>query len=320
MIKVGIVGYGNLGKACEKIAVESEEFDLIGIFTRREPSFINSPYNSLVYRQNEIFDKDIDVVILCVGSANELQDTAFDIAPYFNTVDTYDNHRGMKDYVTRLDQIAKSSGKLCFVGMGWDPGIFSLMRALLSGIGCKGYETFWGKGVSQGHSNAIKNIEGVENAIEYTIPRLSALDCVKRGDFTKLKDTDKHIRECFVVLKDDVDKNRVKKEIITMPSYFLGYETIVHFIDKKEFDRNHKGCGHGGKVVSVGKVNGHRTECEFSLAIDSNPHFTASIAMAYARANYIMSREGHNGAKTIIDLPISYLLSQGREDNISQYI
>ncbi len=320
MIKVGIVGYGNLGKACEKIAVESEEYELIGIFTRREPQDIKSPYNSSVYKQQEIFDKDIDVVILCVGSANDLQNTAFDIARHFNTVDTYDNHQGMKDYVTRLDQIAKSSGKLCFVGMGWDPGIFSLMRALFCGIGCQGAETFWGKGVSQGHSNAIRQIDGVERAVQYTIPKSSALDALKHGKCGKLTDTDKHIRECFVVLKDDADKDRVQKEIVTMPSYFLGYQTIVHFIDKEEFDKNHKNCGHGGKVVSIGNVNGHRAECEFSLSLDSNPHFTASVAMAYARANYMMSRKGHKGAKTIIDVPTTYLLSQEREDNILRYI
>ncbi len=320
MIKVGIVGYGNLGKACEKIAVESEEYELIGIFTRRDPQDIKSPYNSRVYKQQEIFDKDIDVVILCVGSANDLQSTAFDIAHHFNTVDTYDNHEGMANYVTRLDQIAKSSGRLCFVGMGWDPGIFSLMRVLFCGIGCQGMETFWGKGVSQGHSNAIKAIDGVECAVQYTIPKLSALDILKSGNYTKLKDTDKHIRECYLVLKDDADKDRVQKEIVTMPSYFLGYETIVHFIDKEEFGRNHKNCGHGGKVVSIGNVNGHRAECEFSLRLDSNPHFTASVAMAYARANYTMSRDGIMGAKTIIDVPISYLSSQGRESIISQYV
>lgn len=311
MIKTAIVGYGNLGKACERCVCEQNDFELVGVFTRRNVNDIHSPFNSKVYRIEDIYKQDIDVVLLCQGSANHLQDTALKIASSFNTVDCYDNHSLMREYINKMNDVAISHSRLCFIGMGWDPGIFSLMRSLYSEIGCHNIHTFWGKGVSQGHSEAIRNIDGVEYGIEYTIPKLSALDAVKTGNITQLNDQEKHTRECFVVAREDADKDDIATKIMSMPQYFKGYDTTVHFIDKEEFLQNHNRLCHKGIVISASEVNGYRTACEFSLNLDSNPHFTASVMTAYARANYNMYKDNIIGAKTIVDVAISYLYKVG---------
>lgn len=323
MIKFAIVGYGNLGKACEKIAAASDDFELVGIFTRRDPSQMKSPFGTAFFKQDDIesFVGQIDVVALCTGSANDLTELGKRVAAKFNTVDSFDTHARMTEYASQMQKITIENGNLSFVGIGWDPGMFSLMRALFEGVLKDGNsQTFWGKGVSQGHSEAIRRIDGVENGIQYTIPKQEALDAARAGEGQNLTTRDKHLRECFVVAKEGADKALIEKTIKEMPNYFAEYDTIVHFISKEEFAREHNTIPHGGFVLRSGVSNGMKHNLEFSLKLESNPDFTASVLMAYARANAAMYEQGVRGTKTVIDIPVSALLPGKWLDKVHEYI
>lgn len=322
-MKIAIVGYGNLGKACEKIACESDEFEFVGIFSRRNPNILSSPYGTKFYRQEEIFDfvGKIDVVALCLGSANDLTDSALKIAEKFNTVDSFDTHAKMVEYCNRLDEVARDNDRLCFVGIGWDPGLFSMMRAMFFAVIPNGVtQTFWGRGVSQGHSEAIRRIDGVKDAKQYTIPKDEALEIARRGGGESLSVRDKHLRECYVVAEENADKTRIEYEIKSMPNYFAEYDTIVHFLDEDTFAREHQGMEHGGFVMRNGYCNDKATFLEFSLKLDSNPDFTASVLMRYALANTKLYNEGWRGAKNILDIPVSKILSCDRQKMIKDFV
>lgn len=320
MIKFAIVGYGNLGRACERIAHDSEDFELVGIFTRRDPESMASPYGTAFYRQSDLerFKGKIDVMALCTGSANDLTDLGKRCAANFNTVDSFDTHARMREYVTDMEKITAEHGTLSFVGIGWDPGLFSLMRAVFGGVLSVGNtQTFWGKGVSQGHSEAIRKIKGVVKGIQYTVPKEDALEKARSGRGESLTTRDKHLRECFVVAAEDADKAEIERSIVTMPNYFAEYDTVVHFITAEEFDRDHNKMPHGGFVLRSGEVNGKQSNLEFSLKLESNPDFTASVLMAYAKANAKMYAEGARGVKTILDIPAVALTSENRIDYIA---
>ncbi len=321
MVKLGIVGYGNLGKASERIAVQRDDMTLVGIFTRRDPDKMMSPFGTPFYRQDELekFVNDIDVLALCTGSANDLVDLALKCGKSFNTVDSFDTHAKMKEYVTALDTVVIDSGHLSVVAVGWDPGVFSVMRTLFEGVLPEGTTTtFWGKGVSQGHSEAIRKLDGVLKGIQYTIPKEAALQKARQGQGDSLTTRDKHLRECFVVAEDGADLGKIENEIKTMPNYFADYDTIVHFVSEAEFNREHTRMSHGGIVLRSGEVSGEKQTMEFTLTLDSNPDFTASVLMAYARATKRLYDKGVRGAKTILDIPLVELLDSDRIDVIAK--
>lgn len=312
MTKIGIVGYGNLGRACEKIACERDDMQVVAVFTRRDPSGMTSPFGTPFFRQDEIEGfEGIDVLALCTGSANDLTALGLKAAQYFNTVDSFDTHAKMREYCTEMQKTAYTADHLSFVGIGWDPGVFSLMRGLFGSVLPVGdTETFWGKGVSQGHSEAIRKIEGVANGIQYTIPKEAALEAARMGEGASLTTRDKHFRECFVVPKEGADKAYIEKTIKEMPNYFADYDTVVHFISAEEFNRDHTKMPHGGFVMRSGSVSGMKDSLEFKLTLESNPDFTASVLMTYARACKRMYNKGQRGAKTILDIPVSELTNE----------
>ena len=312
MIKVGIVGYGNLGKACEEIAHADDRFELVGIYTRRDPRNMISEFGSKFYSQSDLkkFKDKIDVVLLCVGSANDLRDLAAEVGKDFCTVDSFDNHAEMKMHFNEMNEVAIKNDKVALVGIGWDPGIFSIMRGLFDGVTPKDtVHTFWGKGVSQGHSEAIRKINGVKYAIQYTVPKEDIVEELKKGKRVDLDSKQKHIRECYVVC-DKNDEKRIEDEIKSIPNYFVGYETKVHFISENEFLNKHQEMPHGGLVIKNAEVSGKKEQMEFSLKLESNPKYTASVLMSYAIANYQFQKIHHYGAKTILDVPISFLLGE----------
>lgn len=320
MIRFAIVGYGNLGKACEKIAADSGKFDLVGIFTRRDPASMSSPFGTPFFRQDDIesFKGKIDVLALCTGSANDLTELGKRCAASFNTVDSFDTHARMRDYVNDMQAITAANGTLSLIGIGWDPGLFSLVRALFGGVLASGNtQTFWGKGVSQGHSEAIRKIAGVVKGVQYTVPKQAALDAARAGKGEGLTTRDKHLRECFVVAAEGADKAAIEKSIVTMPNYFDEYDTVVHFISEEEFDRDHGAMPHGGFVLRGGKAQGKDCSLEFALKLESNPDFTASVLMAYAAAAYKLYNEGKRGALTILDIPVIALTDEERTDFIA---
>ncbi len=323
MIKIAIVGYGNLGRACERIAHNSGDFETVGIFTRRNPDTVKSDFGTPVYSQRDIesFKDETDVACICTGSANDVTDLGIRLAKNFNTVDSFDTHAKMSAYFEQMDNTAKQSGKLCFVGMGWDPGLFSLMRGLCEGIlPFADTQTFWGRGVSQGHSEAIRRIEGVVDAKQYTVPKDEALRLAREGKGGSLKVRDKHLRECFVVAEEDADKAEIERKIVSMPDYFEPYDTVVHFIDEEEFKSRHSAMPHAGFVLRSGEINGARCNIEFSLKLDSNPDFTAAVLMAYAKANANLAIAGETGAKSILDIPASALLGKDRSANVGKFV
>lgn len=322
-MKIAIVGYGNLGKACERIAIDSSDIEIVGIFTRRDPSALSSPYGTPFFRQEDIgmFKGRVDAACICTGSANDVTELGKRLAAEFNTVDSFDTHARMIEYAADMRKIAIENGRLCFVGIGWDPGLFSLMRALFDGVLPKGCtHTFWGRGVSQGHSEAIRRIEGVDDAKQYTVPKADALRLAREGKGDKLTDRDRHLRECYVVADDGADKDRIQREIVTMPNYFEPYDTVVHFISKAEFEKKHSGIAHAGFVMRSGEANGTSNGLEFSLKLDSNPNFTASVLMAYARANARLYALGERGARTILDIPISAVCGGEFISNVRKYV
>ncbi|RVU54453.1 diaminopimelate dehydrogenase [Anaerosphaera multitolerans] len=315
-IKVAIVGYGNLGKGAEKAINLAEDMELVGIFTRREPKTIES--QSKVYSLENILDfkGEIDVCILCGGSATDLRSQGPEIARHFNTVDSFDTHAKIPEYFNDIDLAAKEGNNLSIISTGWDPGIFSMNRLLAQSILPQGEtHTFWGEGVSQGHSDAIRRIDGVIDATQYTVPIEESIERIKAGEKVNFTPRDKHKRICYVVAEDGADKEEIEFKIITMPDYFVDYNTTVHFISEEELKKNHKKMVHGGRVLRIGETSQATKQVyEFKLDLDSNPEFTSSINVAFARAVYKMRQEGKIGAITVFDVPISYLSNLTAEE------
>ncbi len=312
-IRIGIAGYGNLGRGVECAIKQNDDTELYGIFTRRAPSDVKTLTGAAVYSMNDILShKDkIDVLIICGGSATDLPVQTPELAKHFNVVDSFDTHANIPKHFENVDNSAKESGKIAVISAGWDPGMFSLNRLYAEAVLPSGKDyTFWGKGVSQGHSDAIRRIEGVLDAKQYTIPIEDALKAVRNGENPYLTTGEKHTRECFVVAAPDADKERIEREIKTMPNYFADYDTTVHFISEEELKRDHSGIPHGGFVIRSGKtgLNGENTHIiEYSLKLDSNPEFTSSVLVAYARAAVRMNNEGMKGCKTVFDIAPVYL-------------
>lgn len=320
-IRIGIMGYGNLGRGIECAIKQNDDMELAAVFTRRDPSSVKILTEGVgVYNVSEaasMSDK-IDVMILCGGSATDLPEQTPEYVKYFNVVDSFDTHAKIPEHFAAVDAAAKESGKVGIISVGWDPGMFSLNRLYANAILTDGKDyTFWGKGVSQGHSDAIRRIDGVIDARQYTVPVESALDAVRSGSNPELTTREKHTRECYVVVEEGADKARIENEIKTMPNYFSDYDTTVNFISEEELKANHNGIPHGGFVIRCGKtgVNGENSHIiEYSLKLDSNPEFTSSVLIAYARAAYKLSCEGASGCKTVFDIAPAYLCKQSGEE------
>lgn len=313
-MKIGILGYGNLGKGVECAVKHNPDMELSCVFTRRDPSSVKLLTAGVpVYNVSEIeaHKNDIDVLIICGGSATDLPKQTPEYAKYFNVIDSFDTHARIPEHFANVDKAAKDNGKIALISCGWDPGMFSLARLYANCILPDGSDyTFWGKGVSQGHSDAIRRIEGVADAKQYTIPVQSALDDVRAGKNPTLSTRQKHTRECFVVAKEGADKARIEKEIKEMPNYFADYDTTVHFISQEELNRDHSGIPHGGFVFRTGKTgwdNEFNNVIEYNLKLDSNPAFTSSVICAFARAIFRMNKEGTTGCKTVFDVAPAYL-------------
>ena len=318
MIRIGICGYGNLGKAVESEIAKSKDMELVAIFTRRNPESLAIASNTAVdnIKNVEQWKDKIDVMIMCGGSSTDLPIQVPEMAKLFNTVDSFDTHAKIPEYFNEVDRVAKENNHVSTISVGWDPGMFSVMRLYANSILPTGSTyTFWGKGVSQGHSDAIRRIEGVKDARQYTIPVEDAVERVRNGETPTFTTREKHKRECFVVVEDGADKDRIEKEIKTMPNYFDEYDTTVHFISEEELKRNHSSLPHGGFVIHSGETgNGNKHVVEYSLKLDSNPEFTGSVLIAIARATNRMAEEGMKGAKTIFDIPPIYMSSKPAEE------
>lgn len=320
MIRIGILGYGNLGRGVECAVRNSEDMELSAVFTRRAPFSVTLLTKGVpVVEIEKVLDWEdkIDVMILCGGSATDLPRQTPEFAKHFNVIDSFDTHANIPEHFAAVDCSAKSAQKVAMISVGWDPGLFSLNRVYADAILPNGETyTFWGKGVSQGHSDAVRRIRGVKNAKQYTIPVESALDAVRSGKAPKLSTREKHLREVFVVLEAGADAGKVEREIKTMPNYFADYDTTVHFIGEEEFRKNHSGMSHGGFVIRSGKTglsNEFTNVIEYNLKLDSNPAFTASVLVAYARALMRFYRDGAFGCKTVLDVPPSYLSPKSAE-------
>lgn len=308
-IRIGILGYGNLGKGVECAVKQNEDMKLTAVFTRRAPETLKILTEGVpVYPAAEAaaHADEVDVLILCGGSATDLPEQTPEMAKYFNVIDSFDTHARIPEHFANVDAAAKASGRVGIISCGWDPGMFSLNRVYASAVLPAGKDyTFWGKGVSQGHSDAVRRIEGVLDARQYTIPVEEALDQVRSGSNPELTTRQKHTRECFVVAEEGADLARIEKEIVTMPNYFADYDTTVHFISMEEMKANHSGIPHGGFVIRSGKTGWneeYNNVIEYSLKLDSNPAFTSSVIVAYARAAYRMAKEGVSGCKTVFDV------------------
>jgi len=320
-IKIGILGYGNLGRGVECAIKQNADMELVAVFTRRNPETVSILTEGVaICNVADVADwKDkIDVMILCGGSATDLPVQTPKYASMFNVVDSFDTHAKIPEHFANVDAAAKEAGKVGIISVGWDPGMFSLNRMYANAILPEGNDyTFWGKGVSQGHSDAIRRIEGVKNAKQYTIPVDAALESVRAGENPELSTRQKHTRECFVVLEEGADAAKIEKEIKTMPNYFSDYDTTVHFISEEELLANHSGIPHGGFVLRSG-VTGWEKEnkhiIEYSLKLDSNPEFTSSVIIAYARAAYRLASEGQSGCKTVFDIAPAYLSAKSGEE------
>ena len=315
-IRIGIVGYGNLGRGVETGLKYAEDMELVGVFTRRDASEIES--ESKVYNLKEIdnFKDSIDVLILCGGSANDIPEQAPRLAVDFNTVDSFDNHAHIPEYCNEMDSILKENKRTSVVSSGWDPGLFSINRVLSEAILPHGETfTFWGTGVSQGHSDAIRKVSGVSAAVQYTIPSTELINAIANGEKVDYNSHTAHKRKCYIVAEEGANLDTIRETIVNMPDYFVGYETEVEFIDMEEFEKNHKGMPHGGKVIRRGFTDDiNMSLYEFSLNLNSNPQFTAAVNIAYARACYKLHSEGIYGAKTVLDVPIRYLSPKSYEE------
>ena len=319
MIRIGIFGYGNLGRGVEAAIKQNSDMELVAVFSRRDPAGVKINTEGVkvchIDEAKNYADK-IDVMILCGGSATDLPVQTPEMARMFNVIDSFDTHAKIPQHFANVDKEAKNSGKVAIISVGWDPGMFSLNRLYGAAILPEGKDyTFWGKGVSQGHSDAIRRIEGVLDAKQYTIPVPDALDAVRSGSNPDLTTRQKHTRECYVVAEDGADLARIENEIKTMPNYFADYDTTVHFISKEELVRDHSGIPHGGFVIRSGKTgSGNNHIIEYSLKLDSNPEFTSSVLVAYARAAARLNREGVSGCKSVLDIAPSYLSPKSGED------
>ena len=312
-MRIAIAGYGNLGRGVECAVQNAPDAELTCVFTRRDPKNVQTLTGVPVYpmEKAESMAEQIDVLILCGGSANDLPKQTVELAKYFNVIDSFDTHAKIPEHFNAVDAACKESGKIGIISVGWDPGLFSLNRLYAQAVLPNGKDyTFWGKGVSQGHSDAIRRIPGVKDARQYTIPVESAVERVRRGENPELTTREKHTRECFVVAEAGADQAAIEEAIKTMPNYFADYDTTVHFISQEELDRDHSGIPHGGSVLRTGKtgLNGENTHViEYKLTLDSNPEFTSSVLLAYARAVCRLHSEGVCGCKTVFDIAPAYL-------------
>lgn len=313
-IRIGILGYGNLGRGVECAIKQNPDMELVAVFTRRQPQDLNiltKEAKILNVAEIEKFTDEIDVLILCGGSATDLPRQTKEYAKYFNVIDSFDTHANIPAHFEAVEKAAKEGGKIAIISVGWDPGMFSLNRLYANAILTEGKDyTFWGKGVSQGHSDAIRRVEGVLDAKQYTIPLEEALKSVRNGENPELSTRQKHIRECFVVAKEGANLEKIEEEIKNMPNYFFDYDTTVHFITEEELKKNHSGIPHGGFVIRSGNTGWNKENkhiIEYSLKLDSNPEFTSAVLIAYARAAYRLSKEGNSGCKTVFDIAPAYL-------------
>ena len=319
-IKIGILGYGNLSRGVESAILQNTDMELVAVFTRRSPENIKTKSGVPVFTVSELenYKNKIDVLVLGGGSATDLPAQTPEYVKYFNVVDSFDTHAKIPEHFENVNKAAKEAGKVGIISVGWDPGMFSLLRMISTSVLPEGENyTFWGKGVSQGHSDAIRRIKGVKDARQYTIPVEEVVNRVRKGENPELSTRDKHVRECFVVVEEGTDKSAIESEIINMPNYFSDYNTTVHFISEEEMARDHKGLPHGGFVLRSG-VTGFNKEnkhiVEYSLKLDSNPEFTGSVIAAYARAAYRLSKEGVSGCKTVFDVAPAYLSPKSDEE------
>ena len=320
-IRIGILGYGNLGRGVECAIRQNPDMELAAVFTRRSPETVEILTDGVPVVKadaaKEWTDK-IDVLIICGGSATDLPTQTPEYAKMFNVIDSFDTHARIPEHFANVDAAAKAGNKLGIISLGWDPGLFSLNRMYANAVLPQGNDyTFWGKGVSQGHSDAIRRIAGVKDARQYTIPVESSLEAVRNGENPQLTTREKHTRECFVVLEQAAEAARVEEEIKTMPNYFDEYDTTVHFISEEELKKNHSGIPHGGFVLRSGKTGWNEENShliEYRLKLDSNPEFTSCVLVAYARAAYRMAKEGQTGARTIFDIPPAYLSAKSSEE------
>lgn len=320
-IRIGIFGYGNLGRGVECAVRQNPDLELAAVFTRRAPESVSILTKGVpIYRADEAaaHTEEIDVMILCGGSATDLPVQTPALASLFNVVDSFDTHAKIPEHFAKVDEAAKKNGKIGIISVGWDPGMFSLNRMYANAVLPQGSDyTFWGKGVSQGHSDAIRRIDGVLDARQYTVPVEDALKAVRSGENPELTTRQKHTRECFVVAEEGADLSRIESEIKTMPNYFADYDTTVHFISMDELKREHSGIPHGGFVIRSGKTGWNEENShiiEYSLKLDSNPEFTASVIVAYARAAYRMSQNGESGCKTVFDVAPAMLSAKSGEE------
>lgn len=320
-IKIGIIGYGNLGRGVEAAIRQNPDTELVAVFTRRDPSTVKISTPAVIVADIADIDnwrEKIDVMIICGGSATDLPKQTPEFAKKFNVIDSFDTHAKIPEHFANVDKSAKENGKVAIISVGWDPGMFSLNRLYASAILPDGKDyTFWGKGVSQGHSDAIRRIEGVKNAKQYTVPVNAALDAVRSGSNPELTTRQKHTRECFVVAQEGADKAKIEETIKTMPNYFADYDTTVNFISEDEFNKNHASIPHGGIVLRSGKtgLNGENKHLiEYKIKLDSNPEFTSSVLVAYARAAFRLNNEGASGCKTVFDIAPAYLSIKSNEE------
>ena len=315
-IRIGIVGYGNIGKGVEMAISQNSDMELAAIFTRRNPTEIKAGCPVFAIDEAKKHQGKIDVMILCGGSATDLPDQGPFFAGMFNTVDSFDTHARIPEYFSNVDSAAKEARTLAIISTGWDPGLFSLTRVLGESILPQGQSyTFWGPGISQGHSDAIRRVKGVSNGKQYTIPVENALARVRAGDNPQLSTREKHTRVCYIVPEDGADLAQIEREIKTMPNYFSDYDTTVHFISRELFENEHSAMPHGGFVLRSGKcADGTNQLVEFSLKLESNPNFTANVMVAYARAIYRMHQEGKTGALSVLDIPVSALSQRSSEE------
>ena len=315
-IKIGIVGYGNLGKGVELAIEQNPDCQLEAIFTRRNPDSLNSHSKMVHISEIEKYEGIIDVMILCGGSATDLPKQTAEIAKKFNVVDSFDTHAKIPQHFEHVNNASKEGGKVSLISAGWDPGLFSLNRLLAEAVLPNGKDyTFWGKGVSQGHSDAIRRVKGVKDGIQYTVPIEAAIEHVRSGEGPNLTTREKHERVCYVVAEEGSDLKAIENEIVNMPNYFSDYNTTVNFITEEELKANHSGMPHGGFVIRTGNTgNGTKQRIEFSLSLGSNPEFTGSVLVAYARAINKFANEGRSGALTVLDVPFSYLSPKSAEE------
>ncbi|MBQ9867732.1 MAG: diaminopimelate dehydrogenase [Lachnospiraceae bacterium] len=320
-IKIGILGYGNLSRGVESAIKQNDDLELAAVFTRRDPASVSIKTPGVpVVSESEILDwKDkIDVLVMGGGSATDLPVQTPKYAEFFNVIDSFDTHARIGEHFANVDAAAKKGGKVAVISVGWDPGMFSLLRMVSDAVLPEGkHYTFWGRGVSQGHSDAIRRIEGVKDARQYTVPIESAVEEVRSGSNPEFTARQMHLRDCYVVAEEGADKARIEKEIKEMPNYFADYDTTVHFISEEELKRDHAGLPHGGFVIRSGVTGNdkeHKHIIEYNLKLDSNPEFTGSVLTAYARAAYRLSKEGASGCKTVFDIAPAYLSAKSAEE------